>query len=192
MPRKINANRLVAEIRSRASDFELMEKYGLSFVLLQRVLEKLVHRCALRPEELMERGAYFDDPKNRVQTRREPRTYLRIPLRVEVIGDSSASGVIIDLSERGFRTRGLEIGAFDKKLFAMRTGKEPIPSMFQLEAVCRWTRIDLAEVMLSEAGFEIVKVSERDFREMLQIMERLGAGDRNVMRPKTDSHGHDK
>lgn len=183
--RKIKANRLIADIRSRVSDFELMEKYDLSLVLLQRVMEKLLHRGVLRPEELVERGAYFDDPRNRVQTRGEPRQYLRVPLLVEEVGDSSASGIIIDLSEKGFRTRGLEISAFEKRLFCIRSGEETLLTTVQAEAVCRWTGVELSEAKLCEAGFEIVEISDKDLRVVRQMMTRLGVGDRNVMRPKS-------
>jgi hypothetical protein len=183
--RKIKANRLIADIRSRVSDFELMEKYDLSLVLLQRVMEKLLDRGVLRPEELLERGVHFDDPRNRVRTRRVSREYLRIPLLVEEFGDSSSTGIVIDVSEKGFRTRGLQIGEFEKKLFRIRSSEEAVLSTVQAEAVCRWTGIDPSEIMLCEAGFEIVRISDRDLRELRQIMTRLAVGDRNVMRPKS-------
>ena len=183
--RKIKATQLIADIRSRASDFELMEKYSLSLPLLERVLEMLVERCALRQAELAERGTYFDDPNNRVQTRRGRREYLRIPLIIEQVGGSSASGIITDLSERGFRARGLEVSVFEKKWFEIRPRKERTIKEVQVEAVCRWTGVNLSKAGSYEAGFEIVKVSERDSRLIREMMIRFGVGDRNVMRPKS-------
>ncbi len=183
--RRIKASRFIADVRSRVSDFELMETYGLSFALLERVLDKLVERGALRPEELEERGAYFDNPKNRLRTRREPRKCLKIPLPVEVVGDPSASGIITDMSERGFRTRGLAISAFERKLLAIRFKEKTKLTTVQVEAVCRWTEIDLSRGRFYEAGFEIVNISERDLRVIRQMIAQLGTGDCNIRRPKS-------
>ena len=64
-----------------------------------------------------ERGLFFDDPANRLQTRRFPRIYLRIPLEIEDLNNSSNRGLLTDLSDDGFRTRGIAAVVGEEKDF---------------------------------------------------------------------------
>ncbi len=61
-------------------------------------LKELVQGKAIRSAELEERSAYFDDPVNRKLTRATHRAYLRLPVPVEDVNDSSNKGFITDLS----------------------------------------------------------------------------------------------
>ena len=114
---KIKAKEIVADIRARLSDFEIMSKYGLSSKQLEKVLEKLVEAGTIREDEIKERSLFFDDPANRLQTRRFPRIYLRVPLEIEDLNNSSNKGLLVDLSEDGFRTRGIAAVVGEEKLF---------------------------------------------------------------------------
>ena len=70
--RKIKAKKIAADIRARMSDFELMSKYELSLEQVEEVLEKLVEAGTIREAEIKERSLFFDDPANRLKTRRFP------------------------------------------------------------------------------------------------------------------------
>lgn len=185
--RTIKARELVADIRSRVSDFELMEKYQLTFAQLEKVLAKLVEKDALRQEELQERGAHFDNPENRVRTRRAPREYLMIPLPIQQTADPSIAGFITDLSEQGFRAKGLATALDEKNVFVIGTKDLKNYAPFTVEAVCRWTRFDFSQDGQYEAGFEILEMSKRDRLVVRKMMEELGLGDRNIMKPKSSS-----
>jgi hypothetical protein len=183
--RIIKADRLVADIRRRVSDFELMEKYQISLEQLDKVLEKLVEKNLLRRDELDERGAHFDDPNNRIVTRRAPRHYLRLPLIVQDIYEPSRAGLVTDLSTAGFRTRDLKAVCGETRSFVIRS-KDPMDrNIVEVTAVCRWTRSDCSgQTDRFEAGFEILDISEHDRARIRLLIQKLSIGDRNAVTQK--------
>ena len=123
----IKARKIAADVRARVSDFELMSKYDLSLEQLEKVLRKLVDAGTIREDEMNERGPFFDDPANRLKTRRFARTYLRIPLEIEDLNEPANKGLLIDLSKEGFRTEASPLRWEKKGLFSClygRFGKE--------------------------------------------------------------------
>jgi hypothetical protein len=177
--RKIKAKEIVADIRARLSDFEIMSKYGLSVEQLEKVLDKLVEAGTIREDEIKERSLFFDDPANRLQTRRFPRTYLRVPLEIEDLNNSSNKGLLIDLSEGAFRTRGITAVVGEEKLFLVSL-KEVRKRAVRLRATCAWAKQDVDAKLLKEAGFKIVHISESDFLEIRRVANLLGFRDRKV------------
>jgi hypothetical protein len=167
---KINSKKIVSDIRARASDFELMSKYRLSQEQFDRLLVALVEAGRLRREELMERGAFFDDPANRSQTRRLARTYLWRPLVIEDLKDPSNKGLVSDLSVMGFRTRGIRADIGDKKTFAILSNEFKSGRAINLSAACRWFRKDGADRKLWVAGFQIIHVSDDDLKSIRKII----------------------
>lgn len=182
--RIIKASHLIADIRNRVSDFELMEKYHLSLDQLEEVLEKLVERQALRREELQERGAHYDDPANRMLTRKTSRYYLKTPLIVKDLDDPFGIGIFTDLSHEGFRTRYFAADLDKRRSLLLSVQNMPDIEPVTLTAVCRWTRLN-AETEVVEAGFEIVHLAEDMRPRIRKIIMRLSMGDRNIMRPKS-------
>jgi hypothetical protein len=167
---RINTKEIVSDIRARASDFELMSKYRLSPEQLDRILERLAKARMLRHEELEERGAFFDDPANRSQTRRSARTYLWRPLVIEDLKDPSNKGLVLDLSVMGFRTRGIRAGIGDKKTFAILSNEFKGERAINLSAACRWFREEGEDRKLWVAGFQIIHVSDDDLNLIRRII----------------------
>ncbi|HMK37609.1 MAG TPA: PilZ domain-containing protein [Desulfomonilaceae bacterium] len=149
--RKIKAKRIAADIRSRLTDFELMAKYALSLDDLDHIMRLLVQAGALRNAEVRERTPFFDDPANRSETRRFPRTRLRVPLQIQDVTDSYNTGIIIDLSLGGFRARFIRKRAGDESLFLIHSRGALEPAIISLQATCVWAREDL-----KEAGFKLL------------------------------------
>ena len=181
----IKASKLVADVRLRVSDAELMEKYRLSQDQLQKVFERLVEKRALRKAELEERGTLFDDPRNRNLTRRAPRYYLKVPLRVARVDNPCREGIITDLSESGFRSRYLEARVGEVSSFAILSFVPLEEAQVTVTAACRWTVPECDEQDLDEAGFEILAPSKQTRRELRSMIKRFVWGDRNIMWPKT-------
>ena len=176
---KIRARKIVRDIRARASDFELMSKYGLSLEELEEVLKNLVEAGDIRDAEIKERGPFFDDPANRLKTRRFPRIYLRVPLEIEDLNDSANRGLLIDLSEDGFRTRGITVVVGEEKPFLISL-KEVRKQTVRVRATCVWAKQDVDAKVLREAGFKIVHISASDLLEIQTVVGLLGLGDRNL------------
>ena len=181
--RKIKAKEIVADIRARVSDFEIMSKYGLSLEQLEKVLEALLEAGEIRGAEIKERGLFFDDPANRLQTRRFPRIYLRVPLEIEDLNNSSNKGLLTDLSDDGFRTRGIAAVVGEEKVFLVSL-KEVRKRAVRLRATCVWAKQDVDAKLLKEAGFKIVHISESDLLEIRRVARLLGLRDRNLSRKR--------
>ncbi len=165
---KIKAKNIAGDIRARVSDFELMSKYGLSLEQLQKVLEKLVEAGTLREGEIKERGSFFDNPANRSKTRRSPRTHLRVPLDIEDLNNSVNKGLLVDLSDDGFRTKGLAaLVGEEKVLFVSLKGVRK--RAVRLRATCLWINQEVDARGLQEAGFKIVHISEGDLLEIRRV-----------------------
>ena len=180
--RKIKAKKIVADLRARLSDFELMAKYQLSLHQLQQVIEKLVNSGRIRGAEIKERASFFDEPANRLETRRFPREYLRIPLEIQDLANSSKRGFVIDLSRDGFRTRGMPAAVGEEKGFVMHWSESQ--NTIELRAKCVWVQQALNQTSLLEAGFKIVQVSDGDLSEMRRLIGLLSLGDRNAPRKR--------
>ena len=178
---KIKAREILSDIRARASDFELMSKYGLSVEQLDKVLEKLAESGMLRRGELVERGGFFDDPANRTQTRRLPRTYLRLPPTIEDVENPSNTGLVTDLSVMGFRTRGIESEIGEKKTFTVQSSEFKSGTAIKLAAVCRWRVRDGVDRNLWASGFQIIDVSDDDLEAIRRLIALLGMKDSDLV-----------
>jgi hypothetical protein len=181
--RKIKARKLVADIRARLSDFEIMSKYGLSLEQLGKVLEALVEAGEIRGAEIRERGLFFDNPANRLQTRRFPRIYLRVPLEIEDLDDPSNKGLLTELSDEGFRTRGIAAVVGEERGFLVSL-KEVRKRAVRLRATCAWAKQDVDAKLLQEAGFKIVQISDSDLIEIRRVAGFLGFRDHMLSRKR--------
>ncbi|HMK36082.1 MAG TPA: PilZ domain-containing protein [Desulfomonilaceae bacterium] len=175
--RKIKAKRIAADIRLRLTDFELMAKYELTLDDLDQVMRILVEAGALRRPEVRERTTFFDDPANRSQTRRFPRTQLRVPLQIQDVSDSYNAGLIIDLSLGGFRARFIRRTAGDESLFLIHSDGALEPSTIFLRATCVWAREDL-----QEAGFKLLFPTAANLAKIQRLIDFFGFPDAGFSR----------
>jgi hypothetical protein len=179
--RKIKAKKFADDIRARMSDFELMAKYELSLEQVEKILKQLVKAGTIRDAEIKERSLFFDDPANRLRTRRFPRIYLRVPLEIEDMNDSSNKGLLTDLSDDGFRTRSIAAVVGEEKSFLVSL-KEVRKKTVRLRATCVWAKQDVDTKVLREAGFKMVGISESDLAEIRRVAGLLGLRDPKLSR----------
>jgi hypothetical protein len=180
--RRIKAKKIVADIRAGVSDFELMAKYELSVQDLADVMNKLVDAARIRKAELEERNPFFDDPANRLKTRRSPRTYLRLPLVIQDIADPERAGLVTDLSIDGFRTVDLLPVVGKEKDFLI--GSSEVARKIRIRAKCVWAKAGSPGGHRLQAGFKITHVSDDDLSEIRRLTRLLSLGDRNVSRKR--------
>jgi len=183
----IKAKELVADIRARMTDFELTAKYDLSLRELEAVLERLVYAGVLRRAELEERGAFFDLPENRIQTRQHPRKNLRTPPVIQDMEDPSSAGIVVDLSERGLRVLGIPLAVGDTRRLIIRPPNSTGLTEVVLSAVCRWTRSRDGHDHAREAGLEIVEIKEEDFLVIREMIQLLGFGCRRLRKNRNSA-----
>ena len=171
--RVIKAKEIVADIRARLTDFELMEKYQVTLEGLHKVFDQLVKAGALRPEELEERTPFFDDPANRSKTRAFPRKQVDVPLPIYDSHDSAAKGIVKDLSEKGIRIEGITAMVGESKTFLIPADIFPDVDPIGFEAKCRWVEKKGADKGLCITGFEITGISDDSSRKLRKLIEKL-------------------
>jgi uncharacterized protein (DUF433 family) len=171
----IRVRDIVSDVRAGASDFELMSKYEVSSVVLETLLGDLVKKGHLRHAELIERSPYYDDPANRVQTRKKLRTRVRIRMAVYDSRDRSILGVLRDISDTGLRLATYSQEVAKCEAFLIRA--EPFDQVkpFRFKAVCRWISPREHEKPYYLAGFEITEISDEARSELRKLVDLLPA-----------------
>jgi hypothetical protein len=180
--RSIKAKRIVADIRARLTDFELTAKYELSSDELRKVLQILVQAGVIRPAEVDERGAWFDDPVNRNLTRAVPRHYLRIAPSIHDLDDPANKGLVSDISDHGFRVLGIAGKVGTEKRFVIHASVVADVSDVEVRATCRWCNSDPSDGGLHEAGYRIDQVTKEGVNAIKKLIKVFSLGDRNVRR----------
>jgi hypothetical protein len=174
--RKIKAREFAHDVRAGLTDFELMSKYGLSFDELEALFDKLVKAGILRRPELRERAAFFEDDTNKRTTRGLSRGDVRFLLPVVDVNDASNTGIVRDISMRGFRTAGLSANPEEIRTVRIKadvfSGLQP----FVVEAECRWVKEKGKDKTYITAGFEITRISETHLRKLQELLKTVGLG----------------
>ncbi len=174
---------IVADIRARATDFELCHKYDLSLEELPDVFEKLVDLGVIRREELKERTAFYDEPQNRLLTRRFPRKLVSVELPVYDPDDPDRKGILRDLSEKGLRVASLRPDLNLAKRFVIRPDWFPNIRPFEIGVECKWTKTKGPLRKYFVAGFEITLISSHSQEELRKLLRHAKLTE-SVFRPK--------
>ncbi len=171
--RKIRAKEIVQDVRMGLAHSELMDKYRLSVNGIQRVFGKLIAANALKPQELFDRTFNFgDDPSSHTRIRTVERETVTVPIPVCDGNDSQNLGTIVNMSEKGLATRGIQASVGETKtLVFFSYDLFPIDS-FALQAQCRWIRNGTNNKQM-ESGFEITSISETALQQLKKIIEWL-------------------
>lgn len=175
MKRKIRAGEFAHDIRQGVSDAELMDKYNLSVRGLRRAFTKLLDAGLILPDDVSWRLPMFESPVAVEGTRELPRVHLHFPLPIYESG-----GIILDITEKGFRTRGIFAEEGELKSFVL-----PVDALFQvkrieLTAQCRWlARDDNNGDPL--CGFEIIEISDSARRDLRKFLGSLSIREDTVV-----------
>jgi hypothetical protein len=168
---------IVADIRARATDFELCHKYDLSFEELPNVFEELVELDVTREAELMERSAFYDEPRNRLVTRKFPRRRLDLKLPVYDPDDPPLKGLLRDLSESGLRVASLRPDINLAKRLVIRADWFSGIRPFDVGVECKWIKTKERVRKYFVAGFEITSISSRCQEELRKLLSHASLTD---------------
>jgi hypothetical protein len=180
---KLEIKAMVADIRARATDFELCHKYDLALEELPGVFERLVGLGVIRKGEIAERPAFYDEPQNRILTRRFPRRLVGLELPIYDPDDPGRKGIVRDLSERGLRVASLSPDINLAKHFVIGPDLFPNVRPIDIGVECRWMNQKAPPKKYFLAGFEITSISspsQLEFQKLL-LHARLTDG---LFRPK--------
>jgi len=180
---RLEIKEIVTDIRARATDFELCHKYDLSLEDLPGLFEKLVDSGFIRKEELAERTAFYDEPQNRLLTRRFPRKQVSLELPVYDPDDPDRKGLLRDLSEKGLRVASLRPDINLAKRFVIRPDWFPNIRPFEVGVECKWMKTKGPSKKYFVAGFEITSISNTSQEELRKLLRHAKLTER-VLRPK--------
>jgi hypothetical protein len=159
----------VNDLRSGLTDYELMEKYGLSARGLRRAIEKLIDADIVKISEVYHRPVFYDDSFDSDSRRQYPRHYLALLLPICDAENPEAKGWLTDVTERGIGIMGIRASVGEKKAFVLQPGKFSEVDEIRFEAVCHWAEGDDPDAS-PVAGFEISRISDRDLKELKKFI----------------------
>ena len=184
--REIKAREFVVDLRSRMSERELMEKYGLTDEELGIVFRKLIAAKAIQPSEVNAEpvpAAKMPYPEMASDFRISLREQLDFPLPVYEKDFPETRGLVKDVSSKGLGVRGIEVGVGDVKTLVIPAHELFHVNPIEVDATCRW----VAQKGISgdvEAGFEIINVLSGSLEELQMLIRSLPLEDRVAMRKK--------
>ncbi|MFH1115561.1 MAG: PilZ domain-containing protein [Pseudomonadota bacterium] len=168
--RKIQLREFTEDIRRGMTNSQLMKKYQLSPRQCQAVFEHIetVHGS---PEDLYGRTRGSDETDNS-STRRLPRHDIVLPLAVYKITCEENRGLVVDISEKGFKIHGIETRPKSRGVFAVLSQEIFDIGPIVLDAECRWVkRMGLHGLYV--AGFQITDISPRNMKDLKLLISKV-------------------
>ncbi len=152
-----------------------MEKYQLSVKGLCSLFDQLLNARAVREQDLENRLAADTYVAALKRRRRSPRHYVFVPLPVYALDNLVEEGSVVDISEYGLRTVGLEVRKGERKELLIQADGYADIYPFQLEARCCWVNRD-TDSGLCEAGFEITDANQGSLQQLRNLIGTLSLG----------------
>lgn len=170
--KRINGRNVLDAIRAGSDHTDLKARYGLSTKGLCKLFDMLVGAGLIAQFELFQRYPLYREKMENVQKRDSPRARLSVPLYVYDV-ESSATGVLRDISRTGMRVAGLQV-----KVGEMRTFQIPVDLFIAADpllivAKCQWFAGPENSRKYTSAGFEIVNISETDASVLSSFLELM-------------------
>ncbi len=174
--RHIKATELINDIRSGMTASELMVKYDLRTQQVSKLYRQLEERMSA-PAELYPRSWSTQCTCKINSTRSHIRHDVSVALPVHILNNQRINGLVMDISEKGLRIRGMEtrLGRFrNMVIHADQLGLKPVA----VGADCRWvTKTGFQRK--SVAGFEIVDISHQDREGLGLLIDKMAAAHGN-------------
>jgi hypothetical protein len=172
IPRRIDTQKIIDDIKSGMGDIRIMEKYLISADELMAILKKLEKVQAIAKAEVDKLMPSLKAKSDAVQLRAVPRNYIFLTVHVQDRNDPKQIGVLNDISARGLQVTGIETQVGDVRTFSVRSGVFQLETSLLLEGVCRWVKPDdnSGEPV---AGFEIQRMSKSGKDELHRLIHEL-------------------
>ncbi len=172
IPRRIDTQRIIEDIKFGMGDIAIMEKYLISADELMAILTKLEKAQAVAKEEVQRRMPALKAEAEAVQKRTVPRNYIFLAVRVHDIQDPKLAGVLTDISLKGLQVTGIETRVGDIRRFFFQSPVFRIEPALVVEAVCRWIKPD-EDTGETVAGFELKRTSKGGKGELQRLIQEL-------------------
>lgn len=165
----IKAKDIIADIRARMTEADLLEKYGVSSKGLQNAFRQLVLARAITAHELTAVCGLPYESQEPENLRQAPRYYLDFELPIHELEHPDTKGMVRDLAAEGVGIIGIEAEVDETKTFVILGDEFGAVDPFQFEAQCRWiSRQDPDGDLMS--GFRITNISEEHKKTLSQLI----------------------
>lgn len=174
--RTIKLNRMIEDIRLGLSDAELIEKYEMPQIELQRAFQQLLDSGAIT------RGEIYGRYTLHLQTAAislddvhpdEAGHYLAFPVPIYEKSSPEVVGRVRSLTEEDFGTIGLEVAEGDTKVLVVSPEKFVNIEPFPIEAVCRGVK---RQPEGTYAAFRITDISQENREHLRKLINMLTLG----------------
>jgi hypothetical protein len=166
MTKKIQSKDMVEDIRSGLSDSELMQKYGLSEVGLQKVFRRLLDTKSLTPEEF-EAWSIFSNETVPLNIRLHERFRPNFLLPIFEAHRPENSGSVVSISRHGIGAEGLRAETGEVMNLVIPLDRILGGTPLLLQARCRWVR-DAGDGGVNFAGFFLIAVAQGSWEKLLE------------------------
>jgi hypothetical protein len=168
--RQIRGKEFVEDLRAGLTTAELMEKYQLNSEGLRKIFRILVDASAMRKTDIEALNGLYEAPEDEKGIRRAKRKLIEFPLYVYDGIDQLVGGKVLDVSEKGFRVKGIKTYVGDQRTFIVRFGTQYQGKPFVFDAVCRWMDVKTKDPRQWISGFEITGISHLDSMELEHLL----------------------
>jgi uncharacterized protein (DUF433 family) len=170
--KRIQTSRILADIRARLSEAQIMNKYELSSRGLQSTFWKLVRSGSLTWDELLHVYPALDDSVTLQKMRQWTRSHPILSISIYEEGNPENRGKVRDLTENGVGVTGMSVLPDEQKKLVMVPDEFMELEPFSLEAICRWSSPG-CEGETCSAGFEIVYMDEKSLEELQELVQLM-------------------
>ncbi len=170
--KRIQTSLILADIRARLTESQIMNKYGLSSRGMQSAFWKLVRSGALTWDELLNVYPDLDDSVTLQKMRQYTRSHPILSIAIYEEGNPENRGKVRDLTENGIGATGISVQPDERKTLVMVPDDFMELKPFSLEAICRWASPG-CEGEACSAGFEIVYIDEKSLEELQELVQLM-------------------
>jgi hypothetical protein len=159
--RRRRAENILADFKSGMTPHEIAERNHFRAENFQKILNDVERVAFYYPRELG-----VDSGRHQAQLEFEERRRLFrvhspvLVTKIYAVTDPELPGLILDLSEGGLRTQGLQGHLEEKKSFFFAIGDCRETEPIRFDCRCRWTTSRDAPRGVPVAGFEITSISK--------------------------------
>jgi DNA-binding NtrC family response regulator len=171
LARRIEIRAFVGDIRADLSDRDLMKKHGVSPRELCSLMLQAADMGLINLSELQSVGNNSHPLVQLDDCRAFPRNYVKSGLSIYE-SCQRAQAIVLDISERGFRVKGVRAGVTEAKDFELVAEWCHPPYRVNVVAKCRWT-VPAQERGDCVAGFEVVAVKSGNLKHLCEGLSSL-------------------
>jgi hypothetical protein len=172
--RKIKGKDVISDIRSGLTDSQLMDKYELSPMGLQKVFRKLVDAGALSIKEIYARNPLREDSVviDLEDISFAPDSPLECIIPICDATNPECRGAVCEIGENGLQVSGINATPGEQRSFLIDARDFFAVDEFRFQAKCLWCKESSLD-QSSSVGWEITGILAEDLENLRELVRRI-------------------